>query len=130
MFSHLNDNDFVSQIERKFLSRKKTGGLLLVFSLVMVGAAGYFAYEHGRMLLRIADNISYIGAHSSDEALREEAKKTSAQLLLIQGSRLGFLLCAMITASVQSFARALYLIFGSRKERLLIEYNKRLRAIR
>jgi len=130
MFSQLNDDDFVAQIEKKFLSRKKEGCVLLILSLTMIGAAGYFAYTFGDKILSIADNISSIGASFSDEALREEAKKTSAEFSLIQGTTLGFLLSTMVTGGIHALSHALYLIFGSRKERLLIEYSKRLQNIR
>jgi hypothetical protein len=130
MFSQLNDDEFVAQNERKFLSRKKTGYLLLIISLAMIGAAGYFAYDMGNKTLRIADNLSYIGAHSSDEALRENAKKTSAKFALLMGVTVGFILCGIFSAGIHVLMQALYLLFDSRKERLLIEYSKRLRGIR
>ena len=130
MFSQLNDNEFVSEIERKFPSRKKTAGFLLIFALAGIGATLYFAYHIGHMLLSIADNLSYIGAASSDGVLREQAKKTSAEFLLIQGASLGFLLGGLAAASMHSLMHALYLLFDSRKERLLIEYSKRLKGIR
>lgn len=130
MFSQLNDDDFVAQIERKFLSRKKTGRLLLIFSLVIIGGAGYFLYNSGGKVLSIADNISYIGVNSSDEALREKARNSSAEFSLITGVTLGFIFCQIFMAGIHCLMYALYLLFDSRKERLLIEYSKLIPNIR
>ena len=129
MFSQLNDDDFVAKIKKDFLSRKKTGGFELIISLAMIGIAGYFAYDLGHMTLRIAENISSIVTTSSDEPLREQAKKTCDEFLLIQGTTIGFLLCTFISASMHLLMHALYLLFDSRKERLLVEYSTRLQNI-
>ena len=64
MFSQLTDDDFVARIEKNFLSRKKTGCLLLIISLAMIGVAGYFAYDMSNKILSIAHKVSYIGATS------------------------------------------------------------------
>lgn len=130
MFSQLNDDDFVAQIERSFLSRKKTGKLLLIISLTMIGVAISFAYDTRDTILRIADNVSSIGANSSDEAFGEKAKKMSAEFALITGVSFGFTLCATFAAGTHGLVHALYLLFDSRKERLLIEYSKRLQNVR
>ena len=129
MFSQLNDNEFLAKVERQFLSRKKTGTALLILSLVMIGVAIYIAYDFGDRVVRLADSISRLADNSSDEALRQKTKKTSAELSLILGEKLGFLLCGLIAAGMHSLMQALYLLFGSRKERLLIEYSRRLRGI-
>jgi hypothetical protein len=68
--------------------------------------------------------------HFAFYAERDQAKKTSADFLLIQGATLGFFLCGLFSASMHLLMPALYLIFYSRKERLLIEYSKRVQNIR
>ena len=130
MFSQLNDDDFVAQIERSFLSRKKTGCLLLIISLTLIGVAIYFACDTRKTILRIADDVSSIGANSSDGAFGEKSKKMSAEFALTTGATLGFTLCATLAAGTHGLVNALYLLFDSRKERLLIEYSKRLQNIR
>src|SRR5215831_1044888 len=63
--------------DRKEISiQKEDGWLLLILALAGIGAALYFAYNPGNMLLSIWDALSYVAATSSDGALREEAKKT------------------------------------------------------
>ena len=130
MFSQLNDVDFIAQIERKFLSRKRTGCFLLIISLASIGAAGYFAYDSRNHILSITDAMSRLEATSINEAVREEAKKASTEFPLITGVTLGFIWCAAFTAGIHGLMHALYLIFDSRKERLLIEYSKRLQNSR
>lgn len=130
MFSQLNDDEFVAQIEKKYPSRKKTGCLLLILWLAIVGGAVYVAYDMGDKILSIMDTLSYIEATSSNEAVREEAKNTSAKFSLTMGMTLGFLLCGIISAGTHCLMHGLYLIFDSRKERLLIEYSKRIPNIR
>ncbi len=130
MFSKLKDDDFVAQIERSFLSRKKTGCFLLIVSLAMIGVAIYFAYDTRNTILRIADNVSSIGAISSDREFGEKAKKMSAEFALITGATFGFILCSTFAAGIHGLVHALYLLFDSRKEQLLIEYSKRLQSIR
>ena len=130
MFSQLSDDDFIAKIERGFLFRKKMGWPLLIISLAVIGLAIYFAYDTKDTVLRIADTLSNIGENSSDGAFQEKAKSMSSEFALITGATFGFTLCTTLAGGIHALVSALYLLFDSRKEKLLIEYSKRLQNMR
>jgi hypothetical protein len=76
--------------------------------------------------LSLAEKVSGAGMYGSDESLQKEAIDTSRNFSFVMGASLGAMVIGMIIGGVSLVSNGLYLLVGSRKERLLIEFSKRL----
>jgi hypothetical protein len=59
--------------------------------------------------------------------LQDEAREAYIEFSFSMGATLGMAVAAAFLGGVHLLIQALYLLYGSRKERLLIEFSKRLK---
>ena len=117
-----SDEEYIKTIKRIHAARKKNGYTGLLLSILMgIGAYfmyGYFQEEAGK---QIEDISNYIAGTQMDV---ETVKNIHYANHYAQeyGASIGLYIGILSAGTLMSFIQSLILIFGGRKERLLIKY--------
>ncbi len=117
-----SNDDYINTIKRTHASRKKNGYTGLVLSVIM-GMSAYFMYGYFQEEARkeIETISSYIAGTQMDETTVKNihyATKYAQEY----GSSIGLYIGILSASTLISFIQSLILIFGGRKESLLIKY--------
>ena len=117
-----SDEEFVTRIRRRFLLRRRSGLLLLVFGvLLLVGAFCAYWYFEPRFL----ELTKPISRPTTEPAVLEAANK----IAFLLGVKLATFVTAVSLSGVTGCLQGLYLLLGARKERLLLQYHDELKGI-
>ena len=110
-----SDEKFIERTRRQFLTRRRWGIVLLVFGALLIGGALWVAsYFEAKIL----DAVSKLDP-TKDSALSEAAENLAFAL----GFKLGATVIGMAFGGVTACVHGLYLLFGARRERLLLQYH-------
>ena len=121
MFSQTDDT-YVEGIRRQFLNRRRWGVVLLIFGALFIGGTLWA--------------ISYFEAKVLDILSKLDPTKASAlsevtdNLAFVLGFKLGATIVGMGLGGVTVCIHGLYLLFGARKERLLLRYYDESRGLK
>lgn len=118
------DREFLDKVATRYRTRKRRGVICALFGAILIGIAAYFWLGAYQQTMEITDRLSDASALVVDDALRQEARIVSNDLAFVMGVRTtasGFLLVVLGSMLIWE---AIYLLSGSRKERLLVELSQ------
>lgn len=117
-----SNEDYIKTIKRTHARRKKNGYTGLVLSLI-VGVGIYFMYGYIQQEARkeVETISSYIAGTQMDETTVKNIHYAT-HYAQEYGSAIGLFIGILSASTLMSFIQSLILIFGGRKESLLIKY--------
>ena len=121
----ITDEEYIQNIKRQYNRRKKAGALLL-FVTVLISALTYLAYsKSNESAYLIVETLQLL--HEGDIVRKKDINNiiSTNNIANNLGVKTGVLLgsgCIFISIFI---SYALLMLFGMRKERLLIEYYER-----
>jgi len=121
MFKKVSDKEYLAKIKKQYLSRDKTGRYLTVFALLMIAGCVYGYQILWDQILEIANGLTSITT-IEDKDIVESANNTALALGVSIGVSFGFAL----SGAVSILIHGLNLLYGSRKERILIKLSEEL----
>ncbi len=121
------DEQYIESILKKHNRRNKEAIFYAVLGVVF-GVIGYFFYLYiSEKLVDFASSISSSLLVEGLQITKEEIKliDLSNKISWVKGVEIGVLLGSISIVSGSLFAYALHLVFGSRKERIIIELYRK-----
>jgi len=118
----ISDEKYIENVKRNYIRRKKTGLFILALALIM-SAFLYYGVEQARknnnelVQSLIPKNIGYTYTKTDYELMR-----SITTLADVFGTKIGMFMGSTSVTIVFLFMESLVLLFGGRKEYLLIKY--------
>ncbi len=117
-----SNEDYINTIKRIHFNRKRNGYIGLVLS-VIVGIGIYFS--HGYFQKEARNGVVTISSYIAGTQMTETTVKNihyATDYAQEYGSAIGLYIGILSAGTLMSFIQSLILIFGGRKESLLIKY--------
>lgn len=117
-----SNEEYIKTISRTHASRKKNGYTGLVLSII-VGVGIYFM--HGYIQQEARKEVETISSYIAGTQMDETTVKNihyATNYAQEYGSAIGLFIGVLSASTLMSFIQSLILIFGGRKESLLIKY--------
>jgi len=118
----ISDDKYIENVKRNYARRKKTGIFILALAVIM-SAFLYYGAEHARkdnnelVQSLIPKNIGYTYTETDYELVQ-----SISRLADVFGTKIGMFMGATSVTIAFMFIQSLVLLFGSRKDYLLIKY--------
>src|SRR5687767_1840975 len=119
MFSSVSDEEFLARIKRTYESRRRIGILVLLLGIaLLVGTAWGYVYTTDA-----AKNLMAALTNAPTDATTAELIVDMSTFFL--GFKLGGSLTGMAVGAGHLLGYGIYLLWGQRKERMLLELSRR-----
>jgi hypothetical protein len=120
MFKRKTDDEFIASLERQSKYIRLVGALFLIIGFITAGFAIAKTFEIQDQIIRIADALAAVDV-KDEKSVVHAANETSYAL----GLKFGFALASSVALGSVLCAFGFHFLLGWRKERLLIQLNKR-----
>jgi hypothetical protein len=117
-----SDDKFVERVRGQFLARRRWGIVLLVLGALFIGGALWAASFFEAKVLDIVSRLDSTKASALSEA--------TDNLAFALGLKIGATITALSLGGVTACVHGLYLLFGARKERLLLRYYDEIEGLK
>jgi len=120
MLQHLSDDEYLARVRRQYESRRKFGVICLALGAAsLIGAI--WGYTYGMAAVR-----EYLEVLTRAPTTHENAVQIVDTSTFFVGFKLGSAITGMAAGAGSMIGYGIYLLWGQRKERMLLEVTKRL----
>src|SRR5690349_5351813 len=119
MLRPLSDEDFLARIRRTYESRRKVGFLILLLGVSLI-AGTVWGYVYSTEAAR-----KFMAVLADAPTTTENAKQIVDMSTFFLGFKLGGALTGLAVAGGHLLGYGIYLLWGQRKERMLLELSRR-----
>ncbi len=120
MFGQKSDEEFIEHLKRQSARRRKLGVGVVLSGVAIAVVSAYFTIQIQGDVMALADTLLNLGSNQ-DRALLHAANLVAYST----GVRIGIALASGAFIGGASLSYGAYLLWGYRKERLLLHYHEK-----
>lgn len=121
MFSRRSDEEFIANLRRQSTQRQKMGVGIALVGVIIVIVVTYFTIQVHNKALALTDTLS-----KPDPNEDQTISRAANALAYSTGLTAGFALASGGLGGITLFVHGAYLLWGYRKESLLLQYHEKI----